>query len=169
MNLIVLGTTTGSTVYYGKAVVRTGEDTKIQIKDANGKNPGETGYVPTYQTVPGGTTLTVEYGNGKKIGPFATGYVVRDGAYIAATLNGTADGYSSLTELTKLDDVPNSAWSGESAVTVAGRTYTIPSTVVCYNKAAASWITLSAAHAFAQSCDLYVDSSGIIRVIEVGQ
>lgn len=169
VNLIVLGTTTGSTVYYGRAVVRVGEDSRVQIKDANGKNPGETGYIPTYQTVSGQTTLTVEYGSGKKVGPFATGYQVRDGAYIAATLNGTADGYSGVTELTKLDSVPNSAWSGESAVTVAGRTYTIPATVVCYNKASASWITLSAAHAFAQSSNLYIDSSGIIRVIEVGQ
>lgn len=169
IKIIVLGSVSGSTTYYGKAILRTEEASRVQIADKNGKLPGEEGYITTYETTYNGTTLAVEYGNGKQIGPFATGYAVRNGDYIAVTLNSGGDGYSSLAQLTKLDRVPNSSWSGQGAVTVSGRTYTVPATVVCYNKAAGAWVSLAEAHAFALSSNLYADNSGVIRVVEVGQ
>ena len=70
--------------------------------------------------------------------------------------------------LDKLSAVPNSAWSGQTAVTVGGRTYTVASDVPCYNSAAKSWMTLSQAHGYANTANLYV-SGGVVRVIEVGK
>ena len=73
---------------------------------------------------------------------------------------------TALVELTRLKDVSNSAWRGEGAVTVAGRTYTVSSDVVCYNKTTKTWMDLDAAHAYAKEADLYVHN-GVVRVIEV--
>ena len=73
-----------------------------------------------------------------------------------------------LETLDKLSAVPNSAWSGQTAVTVGGRTYTVASDVPCYNSVAKSWMTLSQAHGYANTANLYV-SGGVVRVIEVGK
>lgn len=75
--------------------------------------------------------------------------------------------FASLQRLNKLEAVPNTAWSGQSAVTMDGRTYTIPSDVQCYNKGLHAWVTLEEAHAYANVLDMY-ESDGIIRIIEVG-
>ena len=56
----------------------------------------------------------------------------------------------------------------KTAVTVGGRTYTVPEDVACYNSAAKSWLTLSQAHGYADTANLYV-SDGVVRVIEVGK
>lgn len=146
VDLIVLGDVKGSTIYYGRAVVKT-------TKDESGKVTS--------------TTLTVESGSGKSVGPFETGYAVRTGDYVAVTLNSSKNGYASLEYLTKLSDVPNSAWSGQTSVTVGGRSYSVPSDVPCYDRAGKSWMSLSAAHAYASTSTLYV-SDGIVRTIEVG-
>lgn len=140
ISLIVLGETSDQgTYYYGKAVTWTDE---------------------------GKTMLEVQYGDGKSVGPFETGYRVSNGSYVRVTLNRNQDGYSSLETLDRLRDVPNSAWSGQGAVTVGGRTYQVPSDVFCYNRTTKTTLSLSAAHAYAQQADLYV-YDGIVYGIEV--
>ena len=85
---------------------------------------------------------------------------------MAVTLNSHKDGFSSLSVLSALKQIPNSAWSSSSAVTVGGQTYRVPADVPCYNKDSGSWMTLSEAHAYTNVCDLYVQD-GTVWVIEV--
>lgn len=147
VDLIVLGSATGSTVYYGRAVVH-----KDTSQDADGN---------THTT----TTLEVVYGNGKSVGPFATGYAVSTGEYVAVTVSG--DRFTSLNFLTQMRNVSNSAWSGPNAVTVGGRTYSVAGDVPCYNRNSGSWMSVDAAHAYADTCTLYI-ADGAVRIIEVG-
>lgn len=153
VDLIVLGSTTGDTVYYGKADVT--EST-------------ETGEVWNRKV----RTLRVDCGNGKTVGPHGIGSGIDTGDYVAATVSTreTEDGmetyFSSVTKLTELRSIPNSAWSGSSAVTVSGRTYRVSADVPCYNKDTGTWMTLTEAHAYAGVSNLYV-KDGVVRVIEV--
>lgn len=92
-------------------------------------------------------------------------------------LGGVNDGagFSSLQRLTELKEVPNTAWSGQGAVTVDGRSYSIPISVMAYNRDTRTWIEPTAdksaveiAHAYAKQCNLYASSDGVVRIIEVG-
>ena len=147
VDLIVLGSSAGSTLYYGRAVVR--ESYSLD-----------------------GTTLlskTLEVtGGSKSVGPYEMRYAVNTGDYVAVTLGtrGTEKYFSSVTKLTELRSVPNSAWSGSTAVTVGGRTYRVSADVPCFNKDTGTWMTLSQAHAYADVSNLYV-KDGTVRVIEV--
>ena len=162
VDLIVLTGATTDTVFYGRATITT---EKVQVPDDQGRKPGEEGYDPTYAA--GDTMLTVENGAGK-VGPFATNYSVRTGDYVAVTLNAKQDGFASVKQLTKLSNVPNSAWVGQDTVTVGGQSYSVAATVPCYNGDTRTWVSLQQAHAYAQTSTLYV-SDGIVRVIEVRQ
>ena len=72
--------------------------------------------------------------------------------------------------VSKLENVPNSAWRGESSVTVKGTTYLVADDVVCYNKTTGMWMSVSAARSFADTADLYYDSIGEkIRIVVVEQ
>lgn len=148
VDLIQLGDSKGGTVYYGRAVVNTRTEYDIF---------GETEI----------TTLNVQYsedGAAVSSGAYPTGYLVKTGDYVAATLrNGR---FASVTVLTALKNVPNSAWSGPSGVTVDGTFYTVPENVLCYNRDSAQWMSLSAAHAYAEACNLYVQD-GVVRVVEI--
>lgn len=106
---------------------------------------------------------------------FRTNYDIGGGVYVAAVESNDGTGFSSLQPLTALKDVPNTAWSGEGAVTVDGRSYSIPVTVMAFNKDTNSWIqaeggrsVVDIAHAYAKKCDMYASGDGVIRVIEVG-
>ena len=160
VDLIVLGGSESGTMYYGVAVVKR---TEIQVEDENGKEPGDDGYIETTKTT---QTIAVEYGAGLQTAPIQNASLVANGAFVAMRIK---DGrITSLETLDKLSAVPNSAWSGQTAVTVGGRTYTVASDVPCYNSAAKSWMTLSQAHGYADTANLYV-SDGVVRVIEVGK
>ena len=160
VDLIVLGGSESGTVYYGVAVVKRSE---FQVQDENGRYPGDDGYVVTTKTT---QTIAVEYGTGLRTEPIQNASLVANGAFVEARIKGGL--ITSLETLTKLSNVPNSAWSGKTAVTVGGRTYTVPEDVACYNSAAKSWLTLSQAHGYADTANLYV-SDGVVRVIEVGK
>lgn len=153
IDLIVLSGRRDSTVIFGRVFWES-----ERVKDP------ETGEVTGYIE-----SVGVEYGNGKDdhVGPFNMKYNVQTGDYVAVTLNRNSTGFSSLTKLTELKNVANSAWSGQTAVTVGGRTYTVPADVLCYNRQTKSWVGLSEAHAYASQSSLYV-RDGIVRVIEVG-
>ena len=160
VDLIVLGGSESGTVYYGVAVVKRSE---FQVQDENGRYPGDDGYVVTTKTT---QTIAVEYGTGLRTEPIQNASQVAGGAFVEMRIK---DGrITSLETLEKLSAVPNSAWSGKTAVTVGGRTYTVPEDVACYNSAAKSWLTLSQAHGYADTANLYV-SDGVVRVIEVGK
>ena len=149
VDLIVLGGADNKTVVYGKAIFREHIETPME-------GSGE-----TYFT----NRLQVEYGNNdKRTEEFVTGFTTTNGAYIELTVrNGRVAGVIRLTELRS---VPNSAWSGSTAVTVGGRTYRVPADVPCYNKDTGKWMTLSEAHAYASVSNLYV-KDGTVRVVEV--
>ncbi len=70
--------------------------------------------------------------------------------------------------LKKLAGVSNGAWNGNLSVTVDGATYTVAEDVVCYNRTAGVFMSLSAAKAQAGSANLYCDGAGNrIRIVEV--
>ena len=147
VDLVVVGGSNGrSTVYYGRAIFRGGLE---------GTSEGAT-YLYN--------ELTVEYGNGLKVGPYQTGYQVSTGAFVAVEVSGGR--ITGLRELTELRSVPNTAWSGPGAVTVGGRTYSVADGVQCYDRASNSWIDLDAAHAYASTANLFVEG-GIVRVLEI--
>lgn len=120
--------------------------------------------------------ISIYSDQGRLAGPFRSHYDIGGGVYVAAVVSDAGTGsFSSLKPLTALKDVPNTAWSGPGAVTVDGRSYSIPATVMAYNKDTMEWIKASdgqsvveIAHAYAKKCDMYASDDGVIRAIEVG-
>ena len=117
----------------------------------------------------GNAQLSVEYGEGKTTATFETGYVVRNGDIVGITIvtAGNTQRIGSLIYPDELRNVPNAAWSGKGAVTVNGRTYTVPVSLPCYNRETKEWVTLTEARAYADSATLYVHQ-GVVRFLEVG-
>ena len=117
----------------------------------------------------GNAQLSVEYGEGKTTATFETGYVVRNGDIVGITIvtAGNTQRIGSLIYPDELRNVPNAAWSGKGAVTVNGRTYTVPASLPCYNRETKEWVTLMEARAYADSATLYVHQ-GVVRFLEVG-
>ena len=106
---------------------------------------------------------------------FRSHYDINGGVYVAAVLSNDGTGFSSLRPLTALKEVPNTAWSGQGAVTVDGRSYSISASVMAYNRDTREWISASGgrsivdiAHAYASQCNLYASDDGVVRIIEVG-
>ncbi len=146
VDLIALGSSESETVIYGRALVS-------QTTEGAGEDA---------QRI---TTVEIVYGNGRSTGPIQTTIPVRDGAYVAATLN-SEKRFTSISELTVLKNVSPNAWIGKTAVTFGGRTYTVPTDVLCYNADSKEWTTLDKGLAYASTMDLYV-KDGVIRVVEV--
>lgn len=117
----------------------------------------------------GNAQLSVEYGEGKTTATFETGYVVRNGDIVGITIvtAGNTQRIGSLIYPDELRNVPNAAWSGKGAVTVNGRTYTVPASLPCYNRETREWVTITEARAYADSATLYVHQ-GVVRFLEVG-
>ena len=117
----------------------------------------------------GNAQLSVEYGEGKTTPTFETGYEVRNGDIVGITIvrTGSIQRIGRLIYPEELKNVPNSAWSGRGAVTVNGRTYTVPDNVPCYNLETKDWVTLTEARMYADAATLYVHD-GMVRFIEVG-
>jgi len=146
VDLIVLGSSySRNTVLYGRASV---------TSESNGEAGGRTYY------------LTVENGQ-RQMGPFPLTSDIYSGDYVAVSANVSGTAFTSVSRLTKLADVPNTAWAGKTSVTAGGRSYTVPDTVACYNRDTGAWMTLDAAHAYGEKADLYTGGDGVIRVIEV--
>ena len=143
VDLIALGSKNG-TVVYGLAVVH---ETKDESGDVTER------------------IVEVEYGNGLSTGKIETAYAARNGAYVAATLN-SAGQFTKIQELTRLKGASSNAWIGKTAVTFGGKTYTVPTDVLCYNADSKEWTTLDKGLAYASTMDLYV-IDGVVRVVEV--
>ena len=58
------------------------------------------------------------------------------------------------------------AWTGKSAVSAGGVTYSVPENVLCYNRDNGRRMTLENAKAYAKRAALYVED-GIVRALEV--
>ncbi len=160
VDLIVLDGVGYTSLVYGRAEVVWGEGETVTSGSENKPT--------TSQKVGYRITVSSDLGS---FGPFMLppSSTVRTGDYAAVSRVAGNDGYAqNLRKLDALGDVPNSAWTGQSALTVGGRTYSVPGTVLCYNKDSGTWISLDDAHAYANTCRPYADGSGVIRVIEVG-
>lgn len=154
VDLIVLNSGIDGTVIYGRVYL---EMQYTPILDKDGKPTGEESSLEL---------IGVEYGNGKRTKAFSMRYDVNGGDYVAVTLNRGGTGFSSLKKLDETKNVPNSAWTSESLVTIGGRTYKVPSNVLCYNRDMKMWVTLAEAHAYAESSSIYTEG-GYVRCIEV--
>lgn len=150
VDIIVLGGVNDGSVLYGRTSVTMDDDRDIY-------------------------RMSIYNSAGLVAGPYRTSYDIPGGVYVAAVVSNDGTGFSSLQRLTALKEVPNTAWSGQSAVTVDGRSYSIPSSVMAYNKDTNTWIAatesrsiVDIAHAYAKQCDMYASSDGVIRIIEVG-
>ncbi len=145
---------------------------RVDILVLGGVNNGNVIYGRTSVTMEGSSPDQISYYmtvyNGKdRMGPFRLRSDIPGGTFVMATSDSSGVGFASLRELEKLAAVPNTAWSGQSVVTVNGRSYTVASDVICFNHDTAAWISLDAAHAYAASADLYASDDGVIRAIEV--
>ena len=114
-------------------------------------------------------TYTVRYAtisDGKSSVEKKTAYTVRSGDFVSYKI--VNDSYTNVAALDKLGDVSSSAWIGTTAVNYGGRTYTVPSDVLCWNRDGGSWLDggAEAALAYGGTMNLYV-RDGVVRVIEV--
>ena len=154
IDLIALSSTSGE--LYGRVSVYT--ETTPEVKDESGN-----------VTVPAETTTKISVDvNGTTYGPYTSGYGVRSGDFVAFKVNSGKTGFSQMLTLDKLGEVSASAWIGKTAVNYGGRTYTVPSDVLCWNRDGGSWLDggAEAALAYGGTMSLYV-RDGVVRVIEV--
>ena len=154
VDLIALSSTSGE--LYGRVSVYT--ETTPEVKDESGK-----------VTVPAETTTKISVDvNGTTYGPYTSGYGVRSGDFVAFKVNSGKTGFSQMLTLDKLSEVASTAWIGKTAVNYGGRTYTVPSDVLCWNRDGGSWLDggAEAALAYGGTMNLYV-RDGVVRVIEV--
>ena len=151
VELIVLSDAEGN-VHYGRAIFTT----TTEIASGGGIFEDSEYEVRTLSVDSKGSRTTAR-----------TNFIVRTGDYVEAVLNNAGDFFTNVTVLTRLVSVSGSAWIGDTAVNYAGQTYTVPSTVICYNRDADAWFDdLDAAKAYGGTMDLYV-KDGVVRVIEV--
>ena len=151
IDLIALSSTSGEK--YGRAQIYSKPE---QEDDLNG---GTTEVQMTY--------LTVTSATGDVVKDVRCAYSVRSGDFVAVKLRD--DGrLQTLSVLDKLGEVSASAWIGTTAVNYGGRTYTVPSDVLCWNRDGGSWLDggAEAALAYGGTMNLYV-RDGVVRVIEV--
>ena len=154
IDLIALSSTSGE--LYGRVSVYT--ETTPEVKDESGN-----------VTVPAETTTKISVDvNGTTYGPYTSGYGVRSGDFVAFKENSGKTGFSQMLTLDKIGEVSASAWIGTTAVNYGGRTYTVPSDVLCWNRDGGSWLDggVEAAIAYGGTMSLYV-RDGVVRVIEV--
>lgn len=141
VNLLILNDATGNEYTYGRAKVVSGDS---------------------------GRDMTVSYGNGQSVGPLQAGSSISSGDFVGVAVSAAdSSKVAGLVKLTEVADVPSSAWTGRTLVSAGGRTYSVAENVVCYNKSADTFVSLSTAHAFAEKCNLYVDCHNVVRAIEV--
>ena len=128
---------------------------------------GRIRYTPANPGEGTAATICLETGNSVYTATYDTAYIATNGEFAGIRINAAGTGINGLMHLTKQSNVSNGAWVGATAVMIDGRTYPVAEDVLCYNKSSGNWLTLSAARAFAGTANLYTDTSGIVRVVEV--
>lgn len=110
-------------------------------------------------------SLTIDAG-GTIYGPYSVSQEMPNNVFLSVKVDrsGRLTDYQRLTEL---PNVGNSAWLSESAVSAGGRTYSVPSSIMCWNRTIKSWVSLDSARAAASSATLYAED-GVIRGLIVG-
>lgn len=163
VDLVILSNVTGSDYKFGRLKHIQEEDQPVYDKDGK-----------LIDVESGSEKIIIETGNGAQLGPFTPSHYtvvddveVRVGDYVGVILNKQETLIETVLVLSKYGDISNNAWSGSSSVTIGGRSYTVPSDVLCYNKASSRWVSLDEARAFAKSSTIYTDKSGFVRVVEV--
>ena len=169
IDLIALSSTSGE--LYGRVSVYTETKPGYSYQDTNadGTPKVDSSGNPVMITVPAETTTKISVDvNGTTYGPYTSGYGVRSGDFVAFKENSGKTGFSQMLTLDKLGEVSASAWIGKTAVNYGGRTYTVPSDVLCWNRDGGSWLDggAEAAIAYGGTMNLYV-RDGVVRVIEV--
>ena len=169
VDLIALSSTTGE--LYGRVSVYTETKPSYSYQDTNadGTPKVDGSGNPVMITVPAETTTKISVDvNGTVYGPYTSGYGVRSGDFVAFKVNSGKTGFSQMLTLDRLGEVSASAWIGTTAVNYGGRTYTVPSDVLCWNRDGGSWLDggAEAAIAYGGTMNLYV-RDGVVRVIEV--
>lgn len=169
VDLIALSSTSGE--LYGRVSVYTETKPGYSYQDTNadGTPKVDSSGNPVMITVPAETTTKISVDvNGTTYGPYTSGYGVRSGDFVAFKENSGKTGFSQMLTLDKLGEVSSSAWIGTTAVNYGGRTYTVPSDVLCWNRDGGSWLDggAEAAIAYGGTMNLYV-RDGVVRVIEV--
>lgn len=165
IDLLVLSNVTGSDYRFGRLSYSEAYDKETSGTDKDGN--------PTVDTTHVKASVTILMGTDNKLGPFSSGFEVEndaqvhDGDYVGVLLNKQETAIDSMFILTKFANIPNSAWSSASSVTIGGRSYTVPTDVLCYNKSSGKWVTLDEARAFSASSTVYTDKSGYVRAVEV--
>ena len=168
VDLIVLDSHPGARVLYGLAQIQLNHNTtQNPVHDADGRDPEDEDWVPTYEhSTQSELSLSIDSG-GTLSGPYNITYDnVRTGDMVSATFNKKGTGLASVKKLKKVENVSFSSWAGKSAVSVGGRTYTIPEGLLCYNRDNGRWMSLDDAKVYAKRAALYVED-GIVRVLEV--
>ncbi len=143
VDLLVLSNVTGSDYVFG--IAQYGEDL-----DSDGN------VTRTYlEVITPNRTYTSNISSGVTSGTFVGVELEKDGSV------------NKIVNLTKFENIANSAWSSLTSVNLGGRSYTVPSDALYYNRATREWITQDQARAFASSSTVYTDNSGYVRVVEV--
>ncbi|WP_369282428.1 S-layer homology domain-containing protein [Oscillibacter sp. GMB15532] len=143
VDLLVLTNVTGSDYVYG--IAQYGEDL-----DSDGN------VVRTYIEIvgPDGTHISNISGG------------ITSGTFVGVEL-GKDGSVSKILNLTRFENIANSAWSSLTSVILGGRSYTVPSDALYYNRTTRQWITQDEARAFATTSTVYTDNSGYVRAVEV--
>ena len=186
IDLLVLGVNTGSEVI-GRVVISVADgawvwnagkgENEPKVENSNGKTTdgvwewfsGHGIYAP--RTAENGSytqvkSVTLDCGSAQ-YGPFAYAGSLVTGDFASAMLNDGGTSFINLTALEKLEKVPASSWVGTSAVNYGGRTYTVASSALCWNRDSGTWFAdLNAARAYGGTVDLYV-RDGVVRVVDV--
>lgn len=110
-------------------------------------------------------SVTIETAE-KTYGPISSGNSVATGDFVAVELDRAGTMFTSFATMSRLNNVPASAWVGKTAVNNGNRTYEVPSNVQCYNADTGKWMTLDDAKAYGGTMNLYV-YDGVVRIVEV--
>lgn len=156
IDLMVLSNLTGSEYRFGRFSYTYAYEEE--------QSDGTTKTYPSKISVISGSTV---------LGPFPEIFTVEndldvhDGDYVGVILNRQETEIQTILLLTKFENIANSAWSSLTSVNLGGRSYTVPSDALYYNKTTRQWITQDEARAFATSSTVYTDNSGYVRAVEV--
>lgn len=170
VDVLVISDATVRDEIYGRLDIREGAKTQEWVPNPGHENDEDwvDGVNGHYETVRGARYITVDCGANGKTGEHEVGYAYDNGTVVAAKYKKNGPPYFEYMEpLTKLAKVPASAWIGDTAVVVNGRTYTIPETVICWNLDTKAWFAdYDTAMDYGGTRDLYV-KDGVVRVIEI--
>ena len=120
--------------------------------------------------VTGNLQITLNCGaNGKESGRYILSdrtNTIKQGDFVAAIYNNNGL-FHPIEPLTKFENVPASAWIGKTIVVAGGATYTVPESVICWNKDLSVWFAdFDTAFDYGGVRNLYV-KDGVVRVIEI--